>query len=217
MAAPTYTYTSNTPNASDAMNVTQSLILNNFRAINEIVAVNHVGFNVANDFGKHNLLNLQLQTTDPDVDATDVALYAKNVGSSNPSELVYRYPNNGTVAQLTPAAGSTSGGSAAATWGFADGQGWCQFSSGIIFKFGIATLVSNAQSGVSYPGFLFPTGADIPVFTTIMTFANVALTTSSTTFNYSNIQTVALGYGDSALYAVGATIGTQVYYFVIGI
>ncbi len=52
MAGPTYTYTSNVPQAATQFNLTQAPILSNFRAINELVAVNHVSFNTINDFGK---------------------------------------------------------------------------------------------------------------------------------------------------------------------
>lgn len=215
MSGPIYTYTPNTPNAIDAMNVTQGLILSNFRAINELMSVNHVPFNTSNDFGKHNLLNLQIQSTDPDVDASDVALYAKDVGSSNPAELVYRYPSNGTIAQLTPVSG-TSGGSAAASYGVTDNQGWCQFASGIIFKFGyVVTVTTPASSGFS--GIIFPTGTDIPVFTTQLMMASIAFASSSVVaYNFSNVQPATAGFGVTYLYLNVVPAGTPVYYFVIG-
>ena len=92
---PVYTFTPNTPNASDPMNTTQSLILNNFKAITELVIVNHVGFNVDN-FGKHNVLNLQVQGN-PTTTATEIDMFTKVTGSPNPAELYIKYPSGAST------------------------------------------------------------------------------------------------------------------------
>jgi hypothetical protein len=136
MAGPTYTYTPNVPQPAQGLNTTQNPILNNFQAINELISVNHVGFNLTN-FGKHSLLKLEVQTVDPSTTSNEIAVYARTTGSPNPAEIFYRNPNNGTIVQLSGQTTPTSTGTS--------GSGYVTFPNGSIMHWG--TLTFNTPSG----------------------------------------------------------------------
>lgn len=126
---PTYTYTPNTPNAEDPMNVTQPLILENFQAIPELIAVNHVGFNV-DSFGTHNVLALQEQST-PTTTTTEIDLFCKVTGSPNPAELFIVYPQGAattTPVQISVPYNPTATGTAY--------SGYVSFPSGVKLSYG---------------------------------------------------------------------------------
>lgn len=212
MAGPTYTYTSNTPESAQPMNVSQPEILANFQAIAELVGVNHVGFNI-NNSGKHNTAIMEFQSVDPGTASTDLALYSKATGSPNVGEIFYQYPNDGSVNQLTPVSGTGSG-----TISATSGTGWCLFASGILFKWGTATI--NLQN--STPGqIIFPTGAGIPAYKIGMGYAKVTLTQSTTAnMNFTQFATTPVGYGTTqiAVYSLNASPSVvTVNYFTIGI
>lgn len=135
------TYTPDTPQASQPMNVTQSLILNNFQAITDIVAVNHVGFNVDN-FGTHNILALQQQSA-PTTTATEIDLFCQVTGSPNPAELYIVYPQG--AATTTPVLFSVPYDDTAT--GTAN-SGYVSFPSGV--KIGYGTIIGNPSSGTVY-------------------------------------------------------------------
>lgn len=208
MSGPTYTYTPDVPQASQAFNTTQSPILNNFRAINELFSVNHVGFNNSNT-GKHSFVNMQFQASDPSTGASDLDLYTKATGSPNAGEIFYRYPNDGTVNQLTPVSEAGGGGTASAT----SGTGWCQFPSGIIMKWGTASLSTSGNIAI-----VFPTGSGIPVFTTAIVYAQVTPITSATNTNFTTmVPSNAYGLTEIYVYFGNGTAQTTTFnYFVIG-
>ncbi len=146
MAGPTYTYTEDTPQAATAMNITAPLIRANFQAINELVGVNHVAFNQSNA-GKHNYVSLEFQSTAPAVQSNQLTMYCQATGSPNAAEIFYTYPANSTDEQLTdedvPVTGTgTSFGSAS--------QGYCTFPSGIVMRWGSATLKGTGNTTVSF-------------------------------------------------------------------
>jgi len=215
MAGPTYTYTLCTPDSASPMNQTAPLIRGNFQAMNELINVNHVGFNQENS-GFHNSINMQFQTDDPGTAITDLALYTKATGSPNVAEIFYQYPNNGTVNQLTPTSSAGGGGTTAANSG-SNAQGyWVQFPSGIIMFYGLAT----AQYVSNHPTYIpFPAGSGIPVMTQNIGFGNVTPANSTaTTGNFSNLELLLQGYGTSGLYFNGSGgSGQQFYYFAIGL
>ena len=110
-------YTPNTPQGTQQVNNTQQPINDNFQDIASLFAVNHVPFNTADDFGKHNFVNFVTQSSDPTTASAEMALYTKAVsGDTNGVELFYRYPSNGSVLQLTgvtASSGSTGTGGGA--------------------------------------------------------------------------------------------------------
>lgn len=111
-----YTFSTNVPKSGQLIKATQTPIQSNFQAINELISVNHVGFNDPNNFGKHNVTTFPAQTLDPSTLSGEMALYSKETPNGpNEVELFYRYPLNGAIVQLTGS--STANG--AATDGFA--------------------------------------------------------------------------------------------------
>lgn len=168
MSGPVYTYTLCTPDAASPMNQTTQLIQDNFQAINELVQVDHVEFNTENS-GKHNQVTMQFQSEDPETSVTDLSLYVKATGSPNAAEIFYRYPNSGSVEQLTPVASTGGGGTISAT----SGTGWCQFPSGIIMRWGTA-VVSSDDTFVIYP-----TGDGIPAYQQYVAYIQATLNTES--------------------------------------
>lgn len=206
MAGPTYVYTANVPQPAQAFNTTQATILSNFQAINELVNVNHGSFNTSNA-GKHNFINLQFQSSNPTTASTDLDLYSKSSTDGNIGELFYRYPNSGTVNQLTPTSASGGGGTASAT----TGTGWCQFPSGVIFRWGNTTQSSN----VVYIN--FPTGSGIPVYKQTVGNAQVA-NTQSYVSNYSQTQTDSwFNVTSFTLYTNNQSVSTNFNYFTVGL
>ncbi len=172
MAGPTYTYTADTPQAANPMNVTAPTMRANFQAINELIAVNHVGFNTTNA-GMHNLLTMPFQSTIPTNAATDVTMFAQATTDLPNGGLFATFPGSLTsTIQISDV--QTGGGIPDGT----SGTGWCQFStSGVIFKWGTAT-VTTVQSiyGISagcFYNFNYPTGSAIPVFSTTSGYASV--------------------------------------------
>lgn len=156
-----FNYTNNVPQAETAMNVTQPQILENFQAIKELVAINHIDFNLPG-FGTHNFLTMP-NTTTPTASGTDLNVYVKATPAGpNTSEIFGLYPTGVEfqISGLQQAATGTSG------------TGWSVFPSGIIMKWGTGTGTSAAQSVI------YPTGAGIPAFTQTPGFVKVTLTSS---------------------------------------
>ncbi len=167
-------YTPNVPQANQQINNTQQPIEDNFQYIYDLLAVNHVPFNTVDTFGKHNFVTYVQRSADPITNATEMALYSKMVnGDENQIELFYRYPNNGSIVQLTGAnAGSSSGGSSVnlssngGSWGAGtnpsgyryNAGNWQYTSSGILMLFGTANMPTN------------PTNVEFPVLSGIPTF-----------------------------------------------
>jgi hypothetical protein len=211
MSGPTYTYTYNVPQPAQPFNQTQSIILNNFQAINELINVNHVAFNTVNTFGKHNFLSLEIQSTDPQTASTDIALYTKATsGGPNAAEIFYRYPNNGTIAQLT--GGSSTPATSAATSGGNASAGWCLFPSGVLIKWGTGTT-QNGQSTV-----VFPTSSSIPAYKSGIGYIKTTAT-GSNTVNIAEIVT-SNGYGTTEFLVFisnGTGGSTNFNYFCIGV
>jgi len=199
---PVYTYTSNTPNAEDPMNVTQPLILDNFKAIPELITVNHVGFNVDN-FGRHNVLALQEQSA-PTTTTTEIDLFCQVTGSPNPAELYIVYPEG--AATTTPVKVSipyvdTATGTAH--------SGYVSFPSGIKISYGQLSA-SNAST--------------INVSTSQYTQQSIAISGTATTVNSGWPTAINLGTGTSAttgqwiLTGNKGSTGTTTYnYLVMGI
>lgn len=148
MSGPSYTYTADVPQPATPMNVTAPIIRENFQAIAELVAVNHVGFN-SSDAGKHNYVSLEFQSTAPDIQASELTMYCQATGSPNAAEIFYTYPDNTTDTDLNvpnqltdqdvPITGTgTSSGDAT--------QGYCTFPSGIQIRWGVAVAAVKQQS-----------------------------------------------------------------------
>ncbi len=146
MAGPSYTYTANTPQPDTPLNVSAPLIRENFQAIAELVAVNHVGFN-SSDGGKHKYVSLEFQSTAPDVQETELTLYCQATGSPNAAEIFYTYPANSSDEQLTDQTVPVTG--TGTSYGTAS-QGYCTFPSGVIIRWGSATLKGTGNTTITF-------------------------------------------------------------------
>lgn len=211
MAGPTYTYTPDVPQGPTGMNVTQPIILENFQAINELIQVDHVGFNVPNDFGKHNKLSLQFQTDAPTAISNSISMFCQETPSGpNDAEIFIQYPSGAT----TTAAVQISNPAAPSTGPGTSGTGYTTFDSSLGFIYG-QTSMSNAQ--------LFNTPSGVPSHTaaipTSYGFLSPAYPAGNTyigAFYY----LVPNGNNTNQYYAVSAT-GTAMqltnYFIVIGV
>lgn len=146
MAGPTYTYTADTPQAPQQFNLSQPEILANFQAINELISVNHVGFNTPNDFGKHKFVQMPFQADDPETSENVIAMYTKATGSPNVAEIFYRYPDNGDVTEIKPVVDRGAG----TVYNAGDIQVTVQFPSGFILKYASNNTGSNGNTDITY-------------------------------------------------------------------
>lgn len=149
MAGPTYTYYPTVPQPATPFNETQAQILSNFQAMYELFAVNHVNFNIPDNYGKHNFTTMQFQTDDPAGQENEIVMYTKATTGSNPAEIFIRYPNNTSdeIVQLSVPS-STSVGTG--TSGGDSSQGWCSFPSGIMIRWGSFSTTTGYSVKVTY-------------------------------------------------------------------
>ncbi len=210
MSGPIYTYTLCTPDSASPMNQTTDLIRANFQAMDELNDVDHIGYNIPVTFGQHQKLTLPMQLNIPNAVETDIVMFSQLTPSGpNIAELFGVWPT-GSVYQITgvvmPSTEPTSG------------TGWCQFPSGIIFKWGIFTGNTTGKFTVN-----FPVGAGIPIFQSSIVYVDVNfINHASTPPPYT--QNTAI-WGSATLTSVSAdqTYGQYVQnpynasYFVIGI
>lgn len=163
MAAPIYPYTPNTPNAGNPQDQTQLPILNNFRAISELLSVNHGPFNSSNS-GKHKFITMPFPSTVTEPSSTDLNMFSAATPDGPNLAEIYTTSSNGQTTQIS---NISTGGPAPTGTGSAYG---CQFSdTGLIMKWGTATIDATYSSNDYFYGgfgtYTFPTGSDIPAFT----------------------------------------------------
>ncbi len=206
MSGPTYTYTLGVPQATNPMNGTAPVIRENFQAINELIAVNHVGFNTS-DAGKHNFISMP-NTTAPGTTATEIAMFTQVTGSPNPCEIFIQYPNNGATGTVLEISNQPIPSGYIGTSGGTASQGWCTFPSGILFRWGTFSIQGLKSTTITftagpavvlqpYCGALSPTSSGDPISLSIQingTFSNsttfsptyygAASTSVTTSFNY---------------------------------
>jgi hypothetical protein len=202
MSGPTYTYTADTPQSAQAMNNSQSEILNNFRAINELVNVNHVGFNTTNS-GMHSYISMPFPSTVTTPTSTDINMYVAATGSPNACEIFFEGSNT-TPVQISDIAigGTVPAGTS--------GTGWCEFStSGLIIKWGTGTItIPDATTGGGAI-FYFPTGTDIPAYTYVFGYVKVTPTSIPTGINYGGLAT----YNNNS---TSSNSGSTTYFYIYG-
>lgn len=168
----TGTYVQNTPQGNQQINHTQNPIKTNFYDIQDLFSVNHGPLKTDGDpslnEGLHTLVSYLTQQEDPETGSNDMAMYAKNVaGDTNLMELFVRYPDNGTVVQLTGTSTGTSSGSTTTTTSLSS-------SSGAIFY-------DNINGG--YYGYQYLGGGIVTIFgLQFLSITSSALQTSSLTF-----------------------------------
>lgn len=166
------TYVTNVPLGNQQINNTQETIKDNFQDIYNLVGINHINFNTPNTFGTHNIVDYFSQTIDPSTADNEIAMYAKYVqNDSNISELFYRYPNNGSVIQLTGQATNTQtgigsgGGQVYLTYGTPAQIGWQYLTNGMLMMWGLTSNFSpTTASGAATFGYLEYAPSGVPSF-----------------------------------------------------
>jgi len=189
-------YNSDIPQASDDPSQSQGQILDNFQELNTYLSVNHVDLNDG-DQGKHNFMQMPEQSSSPSTAANEGALYTIEGTYTSATELVFRRESNGDEIEFTGLLGSTNG--------------WTRLPSGILLKWGTST--ANGSTATN-----FPTGATIPVFSSVYS-AQVSVQDASGTPNtfatLVSISTTAITVYGSSRTSTSSTAVTY-RYLVIG-
>lgn len=133
-------YKATIPQPADKFSISQADLLNNFGAINTLVAADHIGFNLANA-GKHKTATFPQAAAPGAVLVTEVGLYAKSFNGA--AELYIN--KNGSQVPFTASSQIA--------------EGWSYLASGVIIKWGVRHI-----SGSSTTTFAYPSGAGEPVF-----------------------------------------------------
>lgn len=235
-------YVPNVPQSNQQINNTQQPIEGNFQDIADLLAINHIPFNTSDTFGRHLQVSYVDQGQDPSTNSTEMALYSKSVTNDpNLSELFYRYPNNGSVVQLTGintsstttgGSGLSSGGTFSATTtvniGYPVVGYWQYLSNGIlIMTFSVSNYIIESPVPTNpytiyFPSGTYSGGVVVPGFT--QTPFNIQITAcspqsgNSGPFNYAATivdNTSALVYYTGPFNLNSTT--TTIYVTVIGI
>lgn len=167
MAAPLYSYSANVPQGPQTISSTQTPILNNFQAINELLAVNHVSFLDPVNYGKHTYVSLPLQGSAPTTTSSEMAIFAAASTGQYGVDIFYRYPSDGTIVQLTGTGGLSANAAV---------NGWSYLTDTLLMKWGQTTGLISGANTVS-----FPTAGGIPPFTTQVYSVQFSRLGSSTT------------------------------------
>jgi len=158
-------YQNNIPQASDTISKSQQDLLNNFAAIQTLIEVNHGTFG-ASDEGMHKFLTFPVQSAAPTFALTQNGMYSKIPASPLPQtgieEIFVHKQSNAGVKEIPFTASTLSTATPAALT-----EGWSYLPSGLIIKWG-ANVNGTGSAVIS-----FPTGSNIPAFTTCL---NVQLT-----------------------------------------
>lgn len=87
------------PNIGDFLAISQKQMNANFQAINNTFSIDHIPYTSLENEGKHDVLTMRPQMSDPTTSATQIALYNKLVSSL--PQLFFRPSSDGTPIQLT--------------------------------------------------------------------------------------------------------------------
>ncbi len=122
---------------------TQDDILENFQQLNTAWNINHVAFNNATQ-GKHIEVTLPENIAPTNTLLDEANIYSQLSTLTGETELVWQRENNGDRIEWTGLK--------------ADEEGWTRLPSGILLKWGQATVVGGSSA------ILYPVAADTPVF-----------------------------------------------------
>jgi hypothetical protein len=153
-------YNPNIPQPNDIISQSQPQLLGNFQEINTLIAVNHATFGTPNE-GKHNIVTLPENAAPTPTLIDEASIYSQLSALTNQTELAWQRENNGPVIEWTSFLGA--------------GTGWTRFPSGILIKWGGASL-----TGFNQP-IVYPVVANTPVFTAAyVTFVTPRVGSAST-------------------------------------
>jgi hypothetical protein len=149
----------NVPLTGQSLGVTRVPINQNFSVIDTAFSVDHVDYNDPNQ-GKHNQVTMPVQASPPTTAGGEIALFSQTSALTAVPEMAWERQSNGTVVEFTSAI-------LAAT-------GWSRIPSGLLLKWGTGNTVASPAGPTTIT---FPTGANIPAFTTIF---SIQITTAYT-------------------------------------
>jgi|GEM_PF-3977167 len=194
-------YNPTAPEETETLKDSQPKILENFESVKTIIEQNHVAFgNLLQGCHKHLIMpNAPIPPdNNPATSPTDLNLFARVTTGANFPQLWLKYPDN-TLSQLT---GSNSGSTGTS------GVGWSKFPSGVIMKWGTATVSTGNQFVV------FPTDPSIPVFTTSQGYIKATATIPGSLV-FPRLQ-VWQGYGPTTFRVTGYLNPITINWFAIG-
>lgn len=155
-------YVSNVPQGNQQINTTQQPIKNNFQDIYDYVSINHVPFNTANDFGKHNYVSYYNQAAIPGASTNQMVFFSQQ--TTNEFGLFYQYPNstivNQLVSNLPTNSGTVPGGNGSGSLNIVSfaSSGYQYLTGPILMMFGIISLVTPNNSVVASSTQIFSFG-----------------------------------------------------------
>jgi len=88
------------PNRGDFLAISQKQLLSNWNAMYNAFLVDHVSLTANDNSGRHDVLTLRPQATDPTTSSTQSAIYNK-LDANNQPQLFFRPDTNQTPIQLT--------------------------------------------------------------------------------------------------------------------
>lgn len=145
-------YQNNIPTGSQRLKDSQQDLLDNFAAIQTLVAVNHGTFGAA-DEGKHKWVAFPLQGSAPSFSAGEEGLYNQLFATTSKNELYVHKQTNAGTADIPYTASILSTVTAPA----AGSAGWTYLPSGIILRWeqvaSATGLTTVTLSGVTFPTF----------------------------------------------------------------
>lgn len=195
-------YYPTSPEPTEKLSETQPKMLQNFTSIQTLLQENHGTFGTSEQgMHKYVILNNSAVPTTPAENSTDLTLFARTNSGANFPQLWLQYPN-ADVVQLTGNNSSSTGTS---------GTGWSKFPSGVIMKWGTATITATT----SIRQVLFPVSSTIPVFTATPGYIKITPTsTGASMFN-----NVYVAQSSSTGFYAGGSLGTTftINWFAIGI
>jgi hypothetical protein len=191
------TYTSNIPQSTDNPSDSQSLILDNFTALAEMVTQNHVEMSDTANRGKHNFLQMPEQASAPTTAANEGGLYTRESAYTSATEMVYERESSGDKIEFTSSLKANNG--------------WTILPSGLLLKWG-------TSSGSGLKTVTFTVSATIPAFTDVYSAfvtvedSSASPNTIATLNTFSNTQIKVYCSSRTSTSATSATF----YYLVIG-
>ena len=188
----TFNYNRDIPNAPNNPSNDQPLMKTNTNSIEDLIAVDHIKFNLANG-GYHNDIHFQTQGADPITVPTIGQLYTKNVtvNSITDTQLFFR-TGLGGISQLTGNFAGINGyvwvNGILLNWGVVNGT----HSSKLVFDPGdTGTISFSANNNISFPNNCFGVWANglynsntTAIPTSQFTAAIDQFTLSKTSFTY---------------------------------
>ena len=131
------------PQPNHQLNNSQQDLLDNFIAIQNLIGINHVNFNVAGQ-GKHTQVTLPEEVAPVNTAIDEANIYSQNSPLTGDTELFWQRENNGDRIEWTGSRENING--------------WTRLPSNILIKWGTAN-----STGTAFP-VVFPVLADTPAF-----------------------------------------------------